>query len=283
MSASLRTVKTRINATKSTAQITKAMNMVSASKVRRAEKAYNEYKDYMQKITNLVGDLITANREKHPMLEERPVKRIGYIIITSDRGLAGSYNGNISKKLIEEINSIECDYIIGALGRKGYSFCEKSNLKMINNEPILIRDDVDFVDIKFFASGLIQKYINQEIDKIVVIYNKYINSITTETIAQTLLPIEKVEYSASNIDYEYEQGALKTLDLILPMYVENTLFGIILNSKTSEHSSRMTAMKNATDNAEEVINQLQVLYNRARQSAITAELTDIVAGASAVE
>lgn len=283
MSASLRTVKTRINATKSTAQITKAMNMVSASKVRRAEKAYNEYKDYMQKITNLVGDLITANREKHPMLEERPVKRIGYIIITSDRGLAGSYNGNISKKLIEEINLIECDYIIGALGRKGYSFCEKSNLKMINNEPILIRDDVDFVDIKFFASGLIQKYINQEIDKIVVIYNKYINSITTETIAQTLLPIEKVEYSASNIDYEYEQGALKTLDLILPMYVENTLFGIILNSKTSEHSSRMTAMKNATDNAEEVINQLQVLYNRARQSAITAELTDIVAGASAVE
>lgn len=283
MSASLRTVKTRINATKSTAQITKAMNMVSASKVRRAEKAYNEYKDYMQKITNLVGDLITANREKHPMLEERPVKRIGYIIITSDRGLAGSYNGNISKKLIEEINSIECDYIIGALGRKGYSFCEKSNLKMINNEPILIRDDVDFVDIKFFASGLIQKYINQEIDKIVVIYNKYINSITTETIAQTLLPIEKVEYSASNIDYEYEQGALKTLDLILPMYVENTLFGIILNSKTSEHSCRMTAMKNATDNAEEVINQLQVLYNRARQSAITAELTDIVAGASAVE
>lgn len=283
MSGSLREVKARISATKSTAQITKAMNMVSASKVRRAEKAYNEYKDYMQKISNLVGDLIASNKEKHPMLVERPIKKIGYIIITSDRGLAGSFNGNVAKKVMEEIKSSECDYIIGALGKKGFSFCEKNNLKMLNSETILIRDDVDFVDVKFFVSKFIKKYQNQEIDKIVVIYNKYINSITTETVAQTILPIEKVEYSSSNIDYEYEQGATKTLDLILPMYVENTLFGIILNSKTSEHSARMTAMRNATDNAEAVIDQLQVLYNRARQSAITGELTDIVAGASAVE
>lgn len=283
MPGSLREVKTRITATKSTAQITKAMNMVSASKVRRAEKAFNEYKDYMQKISDLVGDLIQSNREKHPMLVERPVKKVGYIIITSDRGLAGSFNGNILKKLMEEINKSSADYIVGALGRKGFSFCEKENFTTLNKQPILIRDDVDFVDVKFFATKFIDLYKNQQIDKLVVIYNNYVNSITTETVAKTLLPIEKVEYEASNIDYEYEQGAAKTLDLILPMYVENTLFGLILNSKTSEHSARMNAMKNATDNAEEVIGQLQILYNRARQAAITGELTDIVAGASAVE
>ncbi len=285
MSNSLRDINIKITATKKTSQITSAMHMVSASKLRKAEKTYLGYKDYMAKITDLVSDVASSAKGEynHPMLNERPVKKTGYLIITSDRGLAGPYNGSICKtvkKIIDEKHP-SGDYIVGAVGKKGYDFCKINKFNMVEQQVIL-RDDVEFQDILPLARRLVNRYGSGEIDKLVVIYNNYVNTILQEVTQQQLLPIESVGESA-NSSYEYEQGMETTLKAILPMYIENTIYGIILNAKTSEHAARMTAMKSATDNAHDLVSRLQLIYNRARQAAITVELTDIIGGASAVE
>ncbi len=285
MSNSLRDINIKIAATKKTSQITNAMNMVSASKLRKAEKTYLGYKDYMSKIADLVSDVATSAKGEfsHPMLNERPIKKTGYLIVTSDRGLAGPYNGSIGKaikKIIEERHS-SGDYIIGAIGKKGFDYCKANNLNMIKQQ-VVVRDDVHFYDILPLARRLVNFYATGEIDKLVVIYNNYINTITQEVTEQQLLPINSVAETTKRA-YEYEQGMEATLKALLPMYIENSIYGIILNAKTSEHAARMTAMKSATDNAHDLVSRLQLIYNRARQAAITVELTDIIGGASAVE
>ena len=153
---------------------------------------------------------------------------------------------------------------------------------MINDDPTFIRDDVLFVDIAPLSKALIDLYLNKEIDKLVIVYNHYVNSLTQEIRFEELLPIKKIEGKKINIDYTYETGIEKTLNLILPMYIQDIIYGIILDSKTAEHSARMNSMKNATDNADEVIEKLQLLYNRARQNVVTNELIDIIGGANAI-
>ncbi len=285
MSNSLRDINIKISATKKTSQITSAMHMVSASKLRKAENTYLGYKDYMSKISDLVADVATSAKGEfeHPMLVERAVKKTGYLIITSDRGLAGPYNGSIGKtmkRIVEERHN-NGDYIIGAVGKKGYDYCKSNKLNLVDRQ-VVIRDDVQFHDILPLAKELISFYESGEIDKLVVIYNNYVNTISQEVTEMQLLPIESIEDKA-NSSYEYEQGMETTLKALLPMYIENTIYGLILNAKTSEHAARMTAMKSATDNAHDLVSRLQLIYNRARQAAITVELTDIIGGASAVE
>ena len=153
---------------------------------------------------------------------------------------------------------------------------------LLIDKPTLVRDDVIFADIAPLAKSLIDLYIQKEIDELVVVYNHYINSLSQEIKYQQLLPIGQIEGEASSIDYVYETGIAKTLDLVLPMYIQDIVYGIILDAKTSEHSARMNSMRNATDNAEEVIDKLQLLYNRARQSVVTNELIDIIGGANAI-
>ncbi len=285
MSNSLRDINVKISATKKTSQITSAMHMVSASKLRKAEKTYLGYKDYMSKISDLVSDVTSSSKGEfsHPMLNERPIKKTGYLIITSDRGLAGPYNGSIGKtikKIVQERHK-SGDYIVGAIGKKGYDFCKTNKLNIIEQQ-VVIRDDVQFHDILPLARKLISFYERGEIDKLVVIYNNYVNTITQEVTEMQLLPIQSIDEKA-NSSYEYEQGMETTLKSLLPMYIENTIYGLILNAKTSEHAARMTAMKSATDNAHDLVSRLQLIYNRARQATITVELTDIIGGASAVE
>ncbi|MBO5542609.1 MAG: F0F1 ATP synthase subunit gamma, partial [Acholeplasmatales bacterium] len=154
--------------------------------------------------------------------------------------------------------------------------------ELLNDSLVLVRDDVMFMDIEPLAQKFIDAYLNGEIDKLVIIYNHYVNSLTQEVRFEELLPIKEVEGDSSNIDFIYETGIERTLDLILPMYVKDIIFGIILDAKTAEHSSRMNAMKSATDNASEIIDKLQLLYNRARQSVVTNELIDIIGGANAI-
>lgn len=285
--ASLRDIKTRIVATGKTSQITNAMNMVSTSKLKKAEKAFKDYEVYLDKIASLVADVAEAGRKEynHPLLIQRPIKKTAYILLTSDKGLAGPFNGSVFKKIKQVISEKHqnnpSSYIIGAIGKKGYSFCKKQGYNMIDKETI-VRDDVIFTDVVPVAKSMIEMYVNGEIDNIVVIYNHFINTITQEISEKQILPIGEVA-SKSKRNYDYEQGVGTTLDLLLPMYVENVFFGMILDSKASEHASRMTAMSNATENAKSVISQLELIYNRARQSAITTELTDIIGGASAVE
>lgn len=285
--ASLRDIKTRITATGKTSQITSAMNLVSASKLRKAEESFRDYEVYLGKIRDLVADVAHAGSKEfnHPLLVERTVKKTAYLIITSDRGLAGPFNSGVHKKLTailkEKHNLDKNQYIVGTLGKKGYSYCKSQGYNMIDKE-VSIKDDVIFSDVIPVAKKLIELYQNGEVDRIEIIYNHFLNTITQEVNVMPLLPLGEVA-SSNNRPYEYEQGIGTTINLLVPMYVENVVYGLILDSKASEHASRMTAMKNATDNAKQVISQLELIYNRARQSAITTELTDIIGGASAVE
>ncbi len=287
MANSLREVQSRINSTKSTAQITKAMYMVSQSKVKRAEKTYKSYKDFMERISNMVSLIVekAIDEYPHPLLTPREINKTAYFIITSDRGLAGAYNSSIFKELEEHIKANHKDnseFITAAVGKQGFGYLKKMKYPLLNEGPTFIRDDVMFVDIAPLAKSLVDLYLNKEIDKLVIVYNHYVNSLTQEIKFEELLPIRKIEKSKVNIDYIYETGIEKTLDLVLPMYIQDVIYGIILDSKTSEHSARMNSMKNATDNADEVIDKLQLLYNRARQNVVTNELIDIIGGANAI-
>ena len=287
MGNSLREVKARINSTRSTAQITKAMYMVSQSKVKKAEKTYKMYKDFMAGISSLVSQVVEKAGEdyEHPLLAKREIKKTAYLIITSDRGLAGAYNSNICKALTEKINErheSKAEIITASIGKQGFYYLKKMGYPLLIDKPTLVRDDVIFADIAPLAKSLIDLYIQKEIDELVVVYNHYINSLSQEIKYQQLLPIGQIEGEASSIDYVYETGIAKTLDLVLPMYIQDIVYGIILDAKTSEHSARMNSMRNATDNAEEVIDKLQLLYNRARQSVVTNELIDIIGGANAI-
>ncbi len=286
MANSLRAVQSRINSTKSTAQITKAMYMVSQSKVKRAEKTYKSYMDFMQRIASMVSELLDNEvDEVHPLLKPREVNKTAYFIITSDRGLAGSYNSSLFKALDERIKESHKDnneFITAAIGKQGFAYLKRNNYPLIQDSATYVRDDVMFIDIVPLAKKFVDLYLAGEIDKLVIVYNHYINSLTQEVRFEELLPIKKVDAKKSNIDYVYETGIEKTLNIILPMYVQDIIYGIILDAKTAEHSARMNSMKNATDNAEEVIDKLELLYNRARQAVVTNELIDIIGGANAI-
>ncbi len=287
MANSLREVKKRISSTESTAQITKAMYMVSSSKVKKAEKNFKNYQDFMIRKKEMVQNMIHKASEdfKHPLLEERSTEKIAYLLITSDRGLAGAYNANVFKAVEERIQTRHENLeqlIFGAIGKQGFGYLKKKNYKLIHEYPTLVRDDVMFIDILPLAKSFIDLYKNKEIDRLVLVYNHYINSLTQEVVFEELLPITNLKSSAAEIDYLYETGIEKTLNLVLPMYVQDMIYGVILDAKVSEHSARMNSMRNATDNAKEVISKLQLLYNRARQGAITTELIDIIGGANAI-
>ena len=286
MANSLRAVKLRISSTKSTAQITKAMYMVSQSKVKKAEKTYKSYKDFMQRIAQMVRMLLDNDSDDiHPLLKPREVKKTAYFIITSDRGLAGSYNSGLFKAFDEKIkenHQSNDEFVTAAVGKQGFAYLKRKGYPITQDNITYVRDDVMFVDIVPLAKKLIDEYLAGNIDKLVVVYNHYINSLTQEVRFEELLPITKVEGEKTTIDYVYETGVEKTLNIILPMYVEDMIYGIILDAKTAEHSARMNSMKNATDNAEEVIDKLELLYNRARQAVVTNELIDIIGGANAI-
>lgn len=286
MANSLREVKLRISSTQSTAQITKAMYMVSQSKVKRAEKNYKSYQDFMKRISSMVAQIVdkAENEIQHPLLTKREVKKTAYLIITSDRGLAGAYNSSLfkaSEERLKEYSSAE-EFITAAIGKKGFSYLKKQGYPLVQDSPTYVRDDVMFVDILPLAKRVIDAYLNKEIDKLVIVYNHYVNSLTQEVTFEELLPIKGIEGETEVADYIYETGIEKTLNLVLPMYIQDIIYGIILDAKTSEHSARMNSMKSATDNAEEIISKLQLLYNRARQSVITTELIDIIGGANAI-
>lgn len=286
MANSLRQVRQRINSTKSTAQITKAMYMVSQSKVKKAEKTYKSYMDFMQRIASMVSELLDNETDDiHPLLKPREVKKTAYFIITSDRGLAGSYNSSLFKAFderIKESHNDNSEIITASVGKQGFAYLRRKNYPLLQDHATYVRDDVMFIDIVPLAKKFVDLYLAGEIDKLVIVYNHYINSLTQEVRFEELLPIKKVDGQKTNIDYIYETGIEKTLNIILPMYVEDIIYGIILDAKTSEHSARMNSMKNATDNAEEVIDKLELLYNRARQAVVTNELIDIIGGANAI-
>jgi F-type H+-transporting ATPase subunit gamma len=289
MAGSMRDIQAKINATKKTSQITKAMHMVSASKLRRAEKKIKEYRPFLQSVKNTIADIMTSNIDvSHKMLIKREVKKTAYILVTSDRGLNGGYNSNVYRQFFNNVkrkHKSENEYIVGVLGQKGFNYFKNKDINLVNKTVLNVRDDVQFVDIISLIQQVIDYYILEEIDEVIIYYNKFINTITQEVVAEKILPLEKVEgetkQGASTL-YEFDPTPQDVLDTLLPIYIQNVIYGFILNAKVSEHAATMNAMSNATNNAKELIDKLSLHYNRARQASITQEITEIVGGAAAL-
>jgi F-type H+-transporting ATPase subunit gamma len=281
MPASMKQIKARIQATKKTSQITKAMNMVSASKMKRAERSIKTFIPFTERVRSIVSHVVMSDIDiKHPLLLRREIKKRLYIVITSDRGLAGPYNSNILKEM-KKIVKNDPDASLITIGKKAASYSKTYQFPVINTQNYAHPDEVLFGMVKAVIAHASALYAAEEIDAVYLVYNHYINTLVQETRTQQLLPIE-AEESDSLALYEFEGGPQAIIDTVLPVYIENMLYGAMLDSKASEHASRMTAMQAATDNALDLIRQLNLYYNRARQTSVTLELTDIIGGANAV-
>ncbi|MCE5459926.1 F0F1 ATP synthase subunit gamma [Staphylococcus pseudintermedius] len=287
--ASLKEIDSRIKSTKKTKQITNAMNMVSSSKLRKAEKNAMTFRPYMEKMKDAITAIAGSNRvSSHPMLNERPVKRVGYMVITSDRGLAGAYSANVLKKMIRDIeqrhNSPE-EYRIIVLGQIGATFLQNRGYQL-ENTLTDIPDQPAFKTIQAIGKRAIDLYVDEQIDELHIYYSHYVSVIENKPSSKKLLPLSPEDSSLGHgamATYEFEPDKDAILKILLPQYIESLIYGTILDAKASEHVSRMNAMKNASDNATEMIDDLSLQYNRARQAAITQQITEIVGGSAALE
>ncbi|MBR7554115.1 ATP synthase F1 subunit gamma [Allobacillus sp. GCM10007491] len=285
--ASLRDIKNRINSTSSTKKITSAMEMVSASKMNKAEQNARSFVPYMEKIQEVVASIAAGNVDvDHPMLQSRPIKKTGYVVITSDRGLAGPYNSNVLRNLyqtVQQRHRSKDEYVVIPLGKVGTDFCKRMELP-IAKSIVGLDDQPEFAEIKEITSYAVNLFEDEEVDELYLHYNHYVSAITQEVTETKLLPLTNINEEGKQLStYEYEPDQEAILNTILPQYAESLIYGALLDGKASEHASRMTAMRSATDNAEELIDELTLSYNRARQAAITQEITEIVSGASALE
>ncbi|MDQ0232118.1 F0F1 ATP synthase subunit gamma [Metabacillus malikii] len=285
--ASLRDIKSRITSTKKTSQITKAMEMVSAAKLNRAENNAKAFVPYMEKIQEVVASIASGSTDiSHPMLESRTVKRTGYLVITSDRGLAGAFNSSVLRaayQAIQKRHKSNDEFVIIAIGRMGRDFFKKRGMNVIS-EIIGVGDETNFATIKDIASGAVNMYSDETFDELYLYYNHFVSAIQQDVTEKKLLPLSDLSSAGKkHTSYEFEPNQEEILEVLLPQYAESLIYGALLDSKASEHAARMTAMKNATDNAKELINGLTLTYNRARQAAITQEITEIVGGAAALE
>ncbi|WP_054705526.1 ATP synthase F1 subunit gamma [Bacillus sp. JCM 19041] len=287
--ASLRDIKNRINSTKKTRQITKAMQMVSAAKLNRAQEKAQSYEVYAKKMREVVSNMAEAGSNvSHPMLEERPVKKTGYILITSDTGLAGGYNSGLLRDMMKTIQSRHAstdEYAIIVLGRIGRDLL-RTRKQPIIQEMIEVPDQPGFADISGLAKTSVEMFADGIFDELYIWYNHFVSPMTQTVTEQKLLPLtstDENEKTSSGSLYEYEPSEQEILETVLPRYAESLIYGALLDAKASEFGARMTAMSAASDNASSLIDDLTLSYNRARQAAITQEITEIVGGAAALE
>jgi F-type H+-transporting ATPase subunit gamma len=295
MGASLNEIQTRITSTKKTSQITGAMQMVSAAKLTKSENASRKYQDYARKTREIVTHLL-AKEPSQPkgakgyqaMLVKRDVKRTGYIVITSDKGLVGGYNSNVLKQtmgMIEQDHESKEEYSIFAIGGMGADFFRARGIDL-DYELRGLTDQPSFEEVRKIVSAAIEMYQNEFFDELYVCYNHHINSLTSQFRVEKMLPISDIDLDEAE---EYSQPYLlepskdSILEVLLPQYAESLIYGAIVDAKTAEHAAGMTAMKTATDNAHNIINELTISFNRARQASITQEITEIVAGAAALD
>ncbi|MFE5324160.1 ATP synthase F1 subunit gamma [Paenibacillus sp. NPDC056579] len=283
MAKGMREIKREIKSKQSTKQITKAMEMVAASRLRRAQEAAEAARPYADKLKEVVGSIAAGTKGvKHPMLQNREVKKTGYLVVTSDRGLAGGYNANVLRKVMAEINERHkspSEYSIFVIGRKGRDFFRKRNITIVE-EVTGLSDSPTFSDIKTVAAAAVKNFENGTYDQLYLVYNKFVNAISQIPTMKQLLPMEDMGGTVVS-NYEYEPSPEGVLEVLLPKYAETLIYSAVLDGKASEFGARMTAMNNATKNATKMIGSLTLSYNRARQAAITQEISEIVAGANA--
>ena len=290
--ASLKEIRAKVASIKSTQKITRAMQMVAASKMRRAQERMQLGRPYADSMRRVVSHLVKASPDyKHPYLVPRAVNRVGYIVVSSDRGLAGGLNINLFKKLMQHVKqqksqSVETRFAV--IGQKGVSFFKTFGGTVIAAEAHY-GDNPSFEQLSVPVQVMLDAYNRGEIDEIYLVYNEFVNAMTQNPSVQRLLPIaaeplvdETMENREYSWDYIYEPTTKELLDGLMGRYVESIVYQGVVENIASEQSARMVAMKAATDNAGNLINELQLVYNKLRQAAITREISEIVGGAAAV-
>jgi F-type H+-transporting ATPase subunit gamma len=280
-------IRTKITSVKSTQKITKAMQMVATSKMRRAQDRMKLARPYAQKMRNVIGHLTEANPDyKHPFLQERDVKGVGIIVISTDRGLAGGLNANTFKQtllLMREWQGKGANVSLCLIGSKGLTFFRRLNTKILGNVSGL-GDRPHIKDLIGTVKVMLDAYRNGEIDRLFLVNAQFVNTMTQKPTVEQLLPVvaTDTEGLAEHWDYIYEPDAKTILEGLLMRYIESQVYRAAVENVASEMAARMVAMGAASDNAGKLIGELQLIYNKARQAAITKELSEIVGGAAAV-
>ncbi len=284
---SLRIIKRRIRSVKSISQVTKAMEMVSASKMRRAQQHVLASRPYSERLQRMIADLAVRpgmEWESHPLLQQRETRnRIGLVVMTSDRGLCGSLNSNVIRRAAADLLEMGGPSVVDVItvGRRGQDYMARRGVKLqatfthMGDQPgILSTQPIARIVMDSFASG--------QIDAAFVVYPKFVNTLAQRVAVDQILPVVPAKTTGSQLEYLFEPSAPEILAELLPRYVEVQIYQALLDTIASEHSARMIAMRNATDNAKDLISTLTLVYNKARQAAITREIAEISAGAGAL-
>ncbi|MDA0150412.1 MULTISPECIES: F0F1 ATP synthase subunit gamma [Vibrio] len=287
--AGAKEIRNKIGSVKSTQKITKAMEMVAASKMRRSQDAMEASRPYAETMRKVIGHVANANLEyRHPYLEEREAKRVGYIIVSTDRGLCGGLNINVFKKAVHDMQAWKekgAEVELAVIGSKATAFFNNSGAKVAAQVSGL-GDSPSLEDLIGSVSVMLKKYDEGELDRLYVVFNKFVNTMVQEPTIDQLLPLPKSESEEMqrdhSWDYIYEPEPKPLLDTLLVRYVESQVYQGVVENLACEQAARMIAMKAATDNASNLIEDLELVYNKARQAAITQELSEIVSGAAAV-
>ena len=292
MAGQLKEVRNRIKSVQSTQQITKAMKMVSAAKLRRAQDAILQMRPYAQKLQEMLSNIVSNSEAGAGMAlaSERPVEKVLLIVITSDRGLAGAFNANLIKLAKATIAEKYAEQhkkghvTIWGIGKKGYESLTKSNYKT-SDEFRDIFHHLSFENVQKASQAAMKAFENKEFDVVEIIYSQFKNAATQRYVLERFLPIPKAEKKAGAVkaDFIYDPSKEVLVAELMPKILNTQLYKAVLDSNASEHGARMTAMDKASENANEMLRTLKITYNRARQAAITTELTEIVSGAAALQ
>ncbi|UEG51306.1 ATP synthase F1 subunit gamma [Ferruginibacter lapsinanis] len=291
MSGALKEVRNRIKSVQSTQQITKAMKMVSAAKLRRAQDAITQMRPYAQKLQEMLSNIISGGdgNVDISLAAERSVEKVLIIVVTSDRGLCGGYNSNLIKLAKQTIKdkystqSAKGNVQVLPIGKKGYEHFTKNGFKVVDKYWDIFTG-LSFDKVQAAAKYAMDAFANKEIDAVELVYSEFKNAATQMFIAESFLPVQKVAQQSGEkkSDFIFEPGKEVLIAELMPKILNTQLFKAVLDANASEHGARMTAMDKASDNANELLKSLKISYNRARQAAITTELTEIVSGAAAL-
>ncbi|TMO70680.1 F0F1 ATP synthase subunit gamma [Pseudoalteromonas aurantia] len=285
--ASGKEIKSKIGSIKNTQKITSAMEMVAASKMKRAQDRVASSRPYAENLRKVIGRVAQANLDfHHPFLEERDVKRVGYIVISTDRGLCGGLNTNEFKKVTQDVQAwkekgVDAEY--ATLGGKAAGFFQRFGGQLLAKKAGL-GDTPSIQDVIGPVKVMLDAFAEGKIDRLFVVYNNFVNTMKQEPVIDQLLPLPKAEeeVSAHAWDYLYEPNPEAILETLLVRFIESQVYQGVVENAASEQAARMVAMKAATDNAGDLIDELQLIYNKARQAAITQEISEIVSGSAAV-
>ena len=291
MSGALKEVRNRIKSVQSTQQITKAMKMVSAAKLRRAQDAITQMRPYAQKLQEMLSNIVSNSDGSVNMslAAERHANKVLIIVVTSDRGLCGGYNSNLiklAKQVIAEkyaVQNAKGDVMILPIGKKGYEHFSKNGFKVYDKYWDIFTG-LSFDKVQAAAGYAMTAFSNKEVDAVEVVYSEFKNAGTQRFVSEQFLPVQKVvaKEGQQKADFIFEPDKVTLVNELMPKILNTQLFKAVLDGNASEHGARMTAMDKASDNANELLKSLKISYNRARQAAITTELTEIVSGAAAL-